>query len=214
MILTLSGRDEASYPRLFREMYLQRHGIFVERRRWRSLEWQPGLERDAYDTTTATYVVALGTGGTILAAARLLPSLGPHLLSDVFPHLVEGGVPRGHHVCEITRFYVAERSNPTARRRRISRLSSAIFAYCRGRGITTLTGVVDTFMLPIMDTHAWVFRRLGAAHPYDEGNAVAVAVAVEASHHAIAERKAGQENKYTAPQLLYDAKVAPSGCPS
>lgn len=205
MILTLSGRDEARFPRLFDAIYRQRYDVFVCRRGWRLPERQHGLERDGFDTASATYVVQLGPNHTFPAGARLLSTEGPHLLADVFPHLVAGYVPRGRAIRELTRFYVTGPGDTSVRRQRVDRLSRAIFSYSLDRGITTLTGVVDTFLLPIMTRHGWVFEPLGPPRPYAEGSAVAFAVCVATSLRELRLR----EDQGAVPA----ARVAPLPCP-
>lgn len=188
MLLRLRGREESQYPILFREMYRARHDVFVERRGWRSLQWELGLERDRYDTSTAIYFVDVGSGRTIHAAARLLKTTGPHLLADVFPHLVAGCVPRGPDTREVTRFFVSNSDNAGKRQRRIRRLSYVLFQCCHVRQIKYLSCVVDAFMVPVMERHGWVCEALGPAQPYAEGRAVALLVDVAGSLKAVAAR--------------------------
>jgi N-acyl-L-homoserine lactone synthetase len=185
MMLRLSGRDEARHPQPFEEMFRQRHDIFVRRRGWQSLSSHAGLERDCYDGPDATYVLAVGSDGALRGSARLLSTQGPHLLSDIFPHLVEGCAPRGPEILELTRFYIAPGGGQARRRRRIGRLSRALFSLCQDVGVTTVTSVVDILMLTILKRYAWRYEPLGPPGRYGEGRAVAVAVDVAASIDAV-----------------------------
>lgn len=181
MIVRLTGRDESHSPELFGGMYRWRHRVFVERRQWTDLRSKHGAERDAYDTPQAVYFMELGEHAAIKASARLLPTLGPHVLADVFPHLVPGPIPRGNRVREISRFYVADHAPRSDRRGRIERLSRAIMTEASATAVTTLTAVVGSYMLPIMSRHGWAFDPLGPPVRTRDGTTLAVAIDVAAT---------------------------------
>jgi acyl-homoserine lactone synthase len=182
MIERLSGSDEPHYPHLFRQMYQQRHEIYVTRRKWGALKPVGDLEKDQFDTASATYLLALGGDDRVLAGLRLLSTCGPHLFADVFPHLAQNGpVPRGADILELTRFYVACSVRGPLARRLVGVLAAGLFEHCLVSGIGRLTSVVDTFLVPRMDELGWQVQALGAPGCYGEGRAVAVEIAVTQS---------------------------------
>jgi len=160
-------------------MYRQRHDIYVVRRKWRALKSVAGLEKDQFDTAGATYLLALDQTGKVLAGLRLLPTGGPHLFADLYPHLARGQtIPRGSDTLELTRFYVSAAVRGAPARRLVGLLAAALFEHCLQSEVRRLTSVVDTFLVPRMESLGWQVRMLGAPERYDEGVAVAVEIAV------------------------------------
>ncbi|MDB5426995.1 MAG: putative autoinducer synthesis protein [Phenylobacterium sp.] len=103
MIQLIEAADRAAFESQLAEMYRERKRVFVDRLGWEVPVVAGEFEIDQFDTDRAVYVLALDPGGAQLGSARLLPSTGPTLLSEVFPHLCERGVPEGDDVWEITR---------------------------------------------------------------------------------------------------------------
>jgi acyl-homoserine lactone synthase len=192
MIERLRGSDEPRYPHLFQQMYRQRHEIYVARRKWGELKPVDDLEKDQFDTAHATYLLVLDGEEHVLAGLRLLPTCGPHLLADVFPHLAQNGpVPRGVDIFELTRFYVACSARGPLTQRLIGVLAAGLFEHCLEIGVRRLTSVVDTFLVPRMEDLGWQVRRLGPPGSYQEGRAVAVEIAVTQSALDTVRRRRG-----------------------
>ena len=103
MIQLIEAADRPAFESQLAEMYRERKRVFVDRLGWEVPVVAGEFEIDQFDTDRAVYVLALDPGGAQLGSARLLPSTGPTLLSEVFPHLCERGVPEGDDVWEITR---------------------------------------------------------------------------------------------------------------
>ena len=180
MIELFTGRDEKRYPHIFKQMYEQRFDIYVTRRRWKGLKPKDGLEKDQFDTEQAIYLLAMDDRDTILAGLRLLPTTGPHIFGDLFPQLAgAGAVPRGKHILELTRFYVAPfGAGRDLRKWLIGIISAGMFEYGLEHGITQISSVIDTFLLPQMLELEWRVRPLGLPFRYGEGSAVGVLIDV------------------------------------
>ncbi len=98
------GISESLPSRLIDDLGSYRHRAFVERMGWQ-LQAEHGLEFDQFDRADTVYVVARGARGQVVGCARLLPTLRPYLLADVFPQLLHGlPAPRCHTVWELSRF--------------------------------------------------------------------------------------------------------------
>lgn len=98
------GVSESLPARLFDDLASYRHRIFVERLGWQ-LQAEHGQEFDQFDRPDTVYVVARGGNDEVIGCARLLPTLRPYLLADVFPDLMQGlPVPRCAEVWELSRF--------------------------------------------------------------------------------------------------------------
>jgi len=107
MIQLIEAADRPAFESQLAQMYRERKRVFVDRLGWEVPVVAGEFEIDQFDTDRAVYVLALDPGGAQLGSARLLPSTGPTLLSEVFPHLCERGVPTGDDIWEITRMCTA-----------------------------------------------------------------------------------------------------------
>ena len=89
---------------MFSRIATYRHKVFIERLGWR-LKTEGGFELDQFDRADTVYVVAQADDSRICGCARLLPTIHPYLLSEVFPQLC-GDIPppRSPDVWELSRF--------------------------------------------------------------------------------------------------------------
>ncbi|MFY9641430.1 MAG: acyl-homoserine-lactone synthase [Rhodomicrobium sp.] len=106
MIYIVSGNDAERYPSLMKQVYRLRHEVFVNEMGWKDLYSPDGLERDQFDRPDAVHFICV-RDGKVVGYQRGLPTVKPHLLSDVFPELCEGPVPRGLDTYELSRHCVA-----------------------------------------------------------------------------------------------------------
>ncbi len=106
-IQTHSLRDMAAQDRL--GMFRLRAEVFSQRLAWDVQLTDDGLEIDPFDQVdTARYIIARDPLGRVDACWRLLPTLGPNMLRDVFPELLHGQpAPAAADVWELSRFAVA-----------------------------------------------------------------------------------------------------------
>ncbi|HZW14430.1 MAG TPA: acyl-homoserine-lactone synthase [Noviherbaspirillum sp.] len=104
---TISARRSEFAPEMENALAEYRHKIFIERLGW-PLPVEDGKERDQFDHPDTLYVVTRDDNGAICGCARLLPTMKPYLLSEVFPHLLGGAaVPHATEVWELSRFAAA-----------------------------------------------------------------------------------------------------------
>jgi len=90
-------------PELMMNIFRLRHQVFVENLNWEDLRRSDNLERDEFDHDGAIHV-ALVDDAKVSAYSRLLPTIRPHLLSEIYPEIMQGRIPpRGPHVWEWTR---------------------------------------------------------------------------------------------------------------
>lgn len=96
---------------LIDDMFRLRHAVFSERLKWTSLT-PDGRERDIYDRLNPVYLICHDPGGDVIGCWRLLPTVGPYMLKDIFAHLLHGHpAPESETCWEISRFAI----NPTLR---------------------------------------------------------------------------------------------------
>jgi len=105
---TIYSTSKEFTPEFERAVAAYRHKIFIERLGWQ-LPVKDGLERDQFDRPDTIYVVARNDTGSICGCARLLPTIRPYLLGEVFPQLMNGqAVPASREIWELSRFAAAD----------------------------------------------------------------------------------------------------------
>ena len=87
MLVVAQEAERSAFGDLFDQMYQLRARQFGLRRGWR-VEVKDGRERDRFDDLNPLYICVASEEGKLLASLRLLPTTGPHMLSDVFPEVM------------------------------------------------------------------------------------------------------------------------------
>ncbi|HXD43477.1 MAG TPA: acyl-homoserine-lactone synthase [Ramlibacter sp.] len=90
-------------------MFALRHEVFKVRLGWDVEVTEDGREIDQFDADEqARYIIGKSPAEHIDAHWRLLPTLGPYMLRDVFPQLLHGQpAPAAADVWELSRFAIA-----------------------------------------------------------------------------------------------------------
>ena len=96
-------------------MFRLRDEIFHKRLGW-EVTSHNGLERDGFDDLKPVYLIARGEHRKVAGCARILPTMGPYMLKDVFPELLDGeSAPQDERTWELSRFTAnADKTNPQA----------------------------------------------------------------------------------------------------
>ena len=110
MIHIVTAENRKLYEKELLEHHRIRHDIYIHENKWKNLKVENGCESDQFDNDDAIYILAI-EDGRVVGGSRFMPTIKPHLLSEVFPSLAGvKGVPRSPDVFEWTRlFAVAER---------------------------------------------------------------------------------------------------------
>ena len=96
-----------------KRMYILRHAVFHDRLGWDVLS-DKGMEYDFFDVLNPTYVLVKGNGAEIQGCSRLLPTIGPYMLKDVFPQLLHGRpAPECPSIWELSRFALSKSKSNT-----------------------------------------------------------------------------------------------------
>lgn len=104
MIFLVNAENRAQFAADLVEMHSQRKIVFVDRAGW-TVPVLGDSEIDLYDREETIYLLAKAEpDGQLLASARLLPTTGPHLMSDLFVGACGDSPPRGPTVWEVSRF--------------------------------------------------------------------------------------------------------------
>ena len=103
----VTAENIGAYTDAMEQAYRLRHSVFVEEMGWSNLARPDGREIDQFDDGRAVHMLYL-EGERLVGYQRMLPSMRPHLLSEVLPQLCEGDFPVGPHVWEWTRYCVTK----------------------------------------------------------------------------------------------------------
>lgn len=92
---------------LLDSMYRLRSEVFHGRLGW-DVRVENGREHDWFDLIGPHYLVAHDGPSQALGCCRLLPTLGPNMLRDIFPFLVDGAAPPASaKTWEVSRFAIS-----------------------------------------------------------------------------------------------------------
>jgi acyl-homoserine lactone synthase len=178
MIHVVDRDNRHLYAKEIEEHFRIRHRIYVEERRWMALERPDGREVDQFDTEDAVYLLAIERG-KVVGGTRLVPTLGPHLMADVFPFLANvRGIQRGPDTMEWTRIFVV----PEHRGRDSKILHTVLagmFEYCLRNEISTITVVMETWWLPRFLELGWEVKPLGLPAVIEGMNCVGTMITVD-----------------------------------
>jgi acyl-homoserine lactone synthase len=160
-VIDRTNRD--AYADAIDQHYVLRKKIYIDEQRWSALRATNGREIDQFDTDSTVYLLAIGADGEVAGGTRLLPSLGPTLLSEVFPQLArERGFERAPEIWEWTRFFVAPRFRQDKRLSRVAGIVAAgMVEYCLDQRIPRMNVVAEAYWIPKVSALGWRPRPLG-----------------------------------------------------
>jgi N-acyl-L-homoserine lactone synthetase/ectoine hydroxylase-related dioxygenase (phytanoyl-CoA dioxygenase family) len=177
MIHVVTRENAHLYTNELRRMHEMRHEVFVEEMGWEDLRSDDGLERDQFDTRDAVYLLLIEEG-VLIGSHRLIPTMKPHLFSDIFPHLCDvRGVVRSNKVYELNRTCVDTvllGPKGSVRARKI--LMTGLMEFCVRSGMDHFTVLSKVDILERYTRIGWTLRPLGVPVIIDGGPQVAVQV--------------------------------------
>jgi acyl-homoserine lactone synthase len=106
MLYVVRGFDK-NFERELSLAFEFRHRAFVEEAGWENLRRDDGKEIDQFDVDETIHIILINNG-EVEAYSRLNPTVDPHILSEVYPHLAAVGVPRAPEVWEWSRMGTAK----------------------------------------------------------------------------------------------------------
>jgi acyl-homoserine lactone synthase len=175
------------YGDALEQWFRLRHAVFVGERGWTALARPDGRDIDAYDDEHAIYLLAIDAG-RVVGGQRLYPTLRPHMISEVFPHLVARDIPAGPTVFEWTRYFVVKERRMG---RTDCRLLAALQAFCLEEGITHVTAVVEMWWLPRWQQAGFRAKPLGLPQPVEGQPTVAALIEISEESRSAALRVGG-----------------------
>jgi acyl-homoserine lactone synthase len=180
MVHIVNAGNSSRYLEELRQAQRLRHRVFVEERNWKALRKPDGHEVDQFDTPSAINILAI-EGSAVVGYSRLLSTLEPHLLSDVYPHLAQRRAPQAPDVFEWTRYCVApEKRGETAIGNVGSRLLYGVLDYAFNEGMSSLTMQTDPIWATRFFDFGFEVEPLGLPVVLDGEPVVALAIGLSA----------------------------------
>jgi len=161
MLLIVDSTNRAHEHRALRTMFEARKRVFIDLLKWDLPALANRFELDHFDDEHAIYLIVTDGDANHLASARLLPTTRPALLDSLFAGLVEGDVPQGPDVLEITRFCLSPGIGAGRRRGARDALLVGLVDFALANGIRTYTGVAELPWFRQIQSFGWACRALG-----------------------------------------------------
>ncbi len=189
------------------DMYRLRFRVFKQRLGW-DVQVGGDMEIDEFDALHPAYLLLMSSQGQVQGCVRLLPSLGPTMLRDTFPVLLDGQTaPASETIWESSRFGldipVDQSNSGTGIAKATYTLFAGMIEFGLSRHLTDIVTVTDARMERIFRRAGWPLRRLG--QPRALGNTLAVAGFLEIS--AESSKAGSQHGRYQRASCLG------AGCP-
>jgi acyl homoserine lactone synthase len=170
------------------EMHRLRHRVFKERLDW-DVQVSGDMEIDEFDALHPAYLLQRASDARIQGCVRLLPSIGPTMLRDTFPVLLDGAAaPASLTIWESSRFALDIHADAPKAAHGIASATYELFAgmieFGLSRRLTEIVTVTDARMERILRRAGWPLRRIGK--PRALGSTVAIAGYLEVSADSLA----------------------------
>ncbi|MFQ3665962.1 MAG: acyl-homoserine-lactone synthase [Sphingomonadaceae bacterium] len=163
MVYVIDHRNRKREQDKLLAMHADRKAVFVDRLKWNVPVIDDRYEMDEFDNEHAIYLVAADPGtGMHLGSVRLLPTTRRHIVGDIFGILIEGEVPRGADVYEVTRLCTSPQlADWEAHNAVRERLATALVEFALTAGITRYTMMTHTAYLSQLLALGWDVEPLG-----------------------------------------------------
>jgi acyl homoserine lactone synthase len=176
-ILAISKPRNDEEAQLLHRHHQLRARIFSDRLGW-DVDVIDGRESDTFDALMPAYILAISNNGDVAGCARLLPALGPTMVTDVFSSLLPNGQLNAHSaMIESSRFCVdtslGEGRGAGSVHEATLTMFAGILEWCMANGFTEIVTVTDLRFERILARVGWPLQRLG--EPKKIGVTMAVA---------------------------------------
>jgi len=180
MITQSTRAQDAPGNAALRAMFAARKQVFIDKLQWDLPALDGRFELDQFDTPDARYLILLDPDDLRhRASARLLPTMGPHLLGDIYSHLCADGAPSSEGVWEISRFCLDPAQTPAECRDARNQLVTALADYALHHGISEYVGVAEAGWYHTISKFGWTCRTLGPVQRDSACRILALSIAID-----------------------------------
>ena len=165
MMQLITGSYYGDFIGEIAEMHRLRYRVFKERLDW-EVQVSGDMEIDEFDALRPVYLLQRASEGRIQGCVRLLPSIGPTMLRDAFPILLEGeAAPASSTIWESSRFALDIHADGPKAQHGLACATYELFAgmieFGLSRRLTEIVTVTDARMERILRRAGWPLRRIG-----------------------------------------------------
>lgn len=192
MIRIFNSRTAKFNPGEIDAMFKLRKRVFHDFLKW-DVSVRDEWEIDDYDTANPLYVLSYSDDGRLRGSLRLLPTLGPNMLDDTFPILLDGEPEiRSASVWESSRFCIDPEISQDRASNQVTiaaaELMCGVGELSLASGLSHIVTVTDVFLERMFRRMGCPGERIGAPHRI--GSVFAVAVAWEVTEDLLERMKA------------------------
>lgn len=188
MLIVVNKYNQHLYLKEMVSNHQLRKRVFSDTLGW-DLNIIDGMEFDQFDTPDAYHILHVNNLGQVDGSVRLLPTMNPYLLGDVFSYLLDGKeVPRSSEIWEATRFCVDPYMPPN---NISSILLIGVYELGKALGIEKYLSVIDVRLERKIKSCGWTPSRLGSVHTIPDGRIVSNCLSVEEPYYRQMIKKTG-----------------------
>jgi acyl homoserine lactone synthase len=181
--------ERGLHAALLDSMYRLRAEVFHHRLGW-EVRVEDGREHDWFDLIGPYYLVAHRDGFDALGCCRLLPTLGPNMLRDIFPFLLDDTpMPAASDIWEVSRFAISSLCSQGGFG--FSEVPSSILAemilFAGRQQITSLVGVTSAPVERMLKRMGLQVERLGTPQRIGQVVSLAFRIPVDVYNLGVAE---------------------------
>jgi len=164
-------------------MFRQRYAIFVQQMDWTlpMADHENEIEQDQFDTEDAVYLLLKNDEDRLIGSLRFIPTVKPHLFSEIFDYMIDGDVPRSEDTWECTRFYVMTHRGVSSGLlgRGGAVLGAAMVEAALIYGVKEITTLANLNTLPMILNSGAIITPIGI--PQEVGDGLYSAISIQAT---------------------------------
>lgn len=161
MIKLITPENKSFHTQVIEDMFRLRKRVFLDQLGW-DVAATRGMEFDAYDNIDCIYLVSVdATTQKVQGSLRVMPTVGPHLMRDVFAHWFDEPVVfESATIWEVTRFCIDPEFQrgpytPCGLNLVSSELLIALAELGVKAGLTQVTGLCHRGMMNVLKRTKW-----------------------------------------------------------
>ncbi|MHA7968805.1 acyl-homoserine-lactone synthase [Rhizobium sp. CAU 1783] len=179
MIKIINGAGRHRQPLEISAMHRLRKRVFHDLLRW-DVNVVDDWEIDHYDDANPIYVLSYSDSGALRGTLRLLPTLGPNMLDDTFPILLDDQpAVRQHGIWESSRFCIDPDISQDRASNQVTITAAELMCGVGELGLASrldrIVTVTDVFLERMFRRMGCPGERIGAPHKIGSVHAVAIA---------------------------------------
>lgn len=212
MIKLFNARNRQANAKAADDMHRLRKKVFHDLLGW-DVTVKGDWEIDRYDDANPLYFLSYGDNGRLRGSLRLLPTLGPNMLDDTFPVLLDGNPEiRSASIWESSRFCIDPEISQSRASNQVTIAAAELMCAVGELGLASrlshIVTVTDVFLERMFRRMGCPGERIGAPHRIGSVHAVAIAWDVDEELLATMKAVAGLDRRILPEETSLEAARA------